>query len=116
MEEESKSCFTKFSKKESLVIFAMSLFLFGLMFVRIEVVHRKTEVMDAKLEKRIQRIEDEIQIKVQTIVKEMLLTEGKTTKANSRVHASAGKSRTTVFEYAGRSTSTEDHLQSGLAA
>ena len=72
--------------------------------------------MDAKLEKRIQRIEDEIQIKVQTIVKEMLLTEGKTTKANSRVHASAGKSRTTVFEYAGRSTSTEDHLQSGLAA
>ena len=115
MKEESKSCFTKFSKKESLVIFAMSLFLFGLMFVRIEV-HRKEEVMEAKLEKRIQRIEDEMQMKVQTIVKEMLLTEGKTTTGDSRVHASVGKSRTTVFEYTGRSTSTEEHLQSGLTA
>ena len=116
MEEESKFFFTKFSKKESLVILAMSLFLFGLMSVRIEVVHRKTGVIEAKLEKRIQGIEDEMQIKVQTIVKEMLLTEGKTTKRDSRVHASAGKSRTTVFEYTGRSTSTEEHLQSGLAA
>ena len=98
MKEESKSCFTKFSKKESLVIFAMSLFLFGLMFVGIEV-HRKAEVMEAKLEKRIQRIEDEMQMKVQTIVKEMLLTEGKTTTGHSRVHASMGKSRATVFEY-----------------
>ena len=98
MKEESKSCFTKFSKKESLVIFAMSLFLFGLMFVGIEV-HRKAEVMEAKLEKRIQRIEDEMQRKVQTIVKEMLLTEGKTTTGHSRVHASMGKSRATVFEY-----------------
>ena len=115
MKEESKSCFTKFSKKESLVIFAMSLFLFGLMFVGIEV-HRKAEVMEAKLEKRIQRIEDEMQMKVQTIVKEMLLTEGKTTTGDSRVHASVGKSRTTVFEYTGRSTSTEEHLQSGLTA
>ena len=99
MKEESKSCFTKFSKRESLVIFAMSLFVFGLMFVRIEVVHRKTEVMEAKLEKRIQRIEDEMQMKAQTIVKEMLLTEGKTTTGDSRVHASVGKSRATVFEY-----------------
>ena len=97
MKEESKSCFTKFSKKESLVIFAMSSFLFGLMFVRIEVVHRKTEVMEAKLEKRIQRIEDEMQMKVQTIVKEMLRTEAKTTKGDLRVHASTGKSRTSVF-------------------
>ena len=116
MEEESKSCFTKFSKKESLVIFAMSLFLFGLVFVRIEVVHRKARVMDAKLEKRIQRIEDEMQMKVQTIVKEMLLTEGKTMTGHSRVYASVGKSRTTLFEYTGRSTSTEEHLRSGLTA
>ena len=99
MKEESKSCFTKFSQKESLVIFAMSLFLFGLMFVRIEVVHRKAGVMEAKLVKRIQRIEDEMQMKAQTIVKEMLLTEGKTTTGDSRVHASVGKSRATVFEY-----------------
>ena len=77
----------------------MSLFLFGLMFVRIEVVHRKTEVMEAKLEKRIQRIEDEMQMKVQTIVKEMLLTEGKTITGLSRVYASMGKFRNTVFEY-----------------
>ena len=98
------------------MIFAMSLFLFGLMFVRIEVVHRKTEVMEAKLEKRIQRIEDEMQMKVQTIVKEMLLTEGKTMRGDSRVYASMGKSRTTVFEYNGRSTSTEEHLQSELTA
>ena len=116
MEEESKSCFTKFSKKESLVIFAMSLFLFGLVFVRIEVVHRKARVMEAKLEKRIQRIEDEMQMKVQTIVKEMLLTEGKTMTGHSRVYASVGKSRTTLFEYTGRSTSTRVHLRSGLTA
>ena len=116
MEEGSKSCFTKFSKKESLVIFAMSLFVFGLMFVRIEVVHRKAEVMEAKLVKRIQRIEDEMQMKVQTIVKEMLLTEGKTMTGHSRVYASVGKSRTTVFEYTGRSTSTREHLRSGLTA
>ena len=90
MEEGSKSCFTKFSKRESLVTFAMSLFLFGSMFVRIEVVHRKTEVMEAKLEKRIQRIEDEMQMKGQTIVKEMLLTEGKTMTGHSRVYASMG--------------------------
>ena len=86
------------------------------MFVRIEVVHRKTEVMEAKLEKRIQRIEDEMQMKVQTIVKEMLLTEGKTITRHSRVYASMGKSRTTVFEYAGCSISTQEHLGSGLTA
>ena len=97
MEEGSKSRFTKFSKRESLVIFAMSLFLFGLMFERIDVVHRTAEVMEAKLVKRIQRIEDEMQMKVQTIVKEMLLTEGKTTTGDSRVYASMGKSRTTVL-------------------
>ena len=116
MEEGSKSCFTKFSKRELLVIFAMSLFLFGLMFVRIEVVHRETEMMEAKLEKRIQRIEDEMQMKVQTIVKEMLLTEGKTMKGHSRVYANMGKSRTTVFEYMGRSTRTQEQLRSGLTA
>ena len=116
MEEGSKSRFTKFFNGESLVIFAMSLFLFGLMFVRIEVVHRKTEVMEAKLVKRIHRIEDEMQMKVQTIVKEMLLKEGKTTTGHSRVHASVGKSRTTVFEYTGRSTSTQEQLRSGLTA
>ena len=77
----------------------MSLFLFGVMFVRIEVVHRKTEVMEAKLEKRIQRIEDEMQMEAQTIVKEMLPTEGKATTGDSRVHASVGKFRATVFEY-----------------
>ena len=98
------------------MIFAMSLFLFGLMFVRIEVVHRKAEVMEAKLVNRIQRIEDEMQRKVQTIVKEMLLTEGKTTTGDSRVYASMGKSRTTAFEYTGRSTSTREHLRSGLTA
>ena len=111
MEEGSKSRFTKFSKRESLVIFAMSLFLFGLMFVRIEVVHRKAEVMEAKLVTRIQRIEDEMQMKVQTIVKGMLLTEGKTMTGDSRVYASVGKSRTTVFEYTGCSTSTQEHLK-----
>jgi len=52
--------------------------------------------MEAKLEKRIQRIEDEMQMKARTIVKEMLLTERKTTTGDSRVHASVGKSRATV--------------------
>ena len=49
-------------------------------------------------------------------MKEMLLTEGKTMTGHSRVYASMGKSRTTVFEYTGRSTSTREHLRSGLTA
>ncbi|CAH3192112.1 unnamed protein product [Porites evermanni] len=67
--KSAKSSMNRFPKKDSLVISVLSLVLFALMFVRIEVVHRRAEVTEAKLEKRIQRIEDEMQEKVLTIVK-----------------------------------------------
>ena len=95
MEEETKSkakCSTKVSKKDSLVIFGLSLVLFALLIVRVEFVNRRAEVMGAKLEKRIQRIEDEMQGKVHSILKEMLQTEWNPTKRSSRNFANMGKS------------------------
>ena len=71
--KSAKSSMNRFPKKDSLVISVLSLVLFALMFVRIEVVHRRAEVTEAKLEKRIQRIEDEMQEKVLTIVKGLCL-------------------------------------------
>ena len=71
----AKSSMNRFPKKDSLVISVLSLVLFALMFVRIEVVHRRTEVTEAKLEKRIQRIEDEMREKALTILKGVLKTE-----------------------------------------
>ena len=95
MEEETKSkakCSTKpVSKKDSLVIFGLSLVLFAFMIVRVEFVNRRAEVMEAKLEKRIQRIEDEMQGKVHSILKEMLQTEWNPTKRSSRNFANMGK-------------------------
>ena len=69
------------------------------MFVRIEVVHRRAEVTEANLEKRIQRIEDEMQEKVLTIVKGLLKTERNSTTRDSIVgnYASIGRSKATVF-------------------
>ena len=95
MEEETKSkakCSTKVSKKDSLVIFGLSLVLLALLIVRVEVVNRRAGVMEAKLEKRIQRIEDEMQGKVHSILKEMLQTERNPTKRGSRNSANMGKS------------------------
>ena len=95
MEEETKSnakCSTKVSKKDSLVIFGMSLVLFAFMIVRVEVVNRRAGVMEAKLEKRIQRIEEEMQGKVHSILKEMLQTERNPTTRSSRNSAGIGKS------------------------
>ena len=88
MEEETKSN-AKFStkpvsKKDSLVIFGL--------IVRVEVVNRRAEVMVAKLEKRIQRIEDEMQGKVHSILKEIFQTERNPTKRGSRNSANMGKS------------------------
>ena len=48
--------------------------------------------MEAKLEKRIQRIEDKMQGKVHSILKEMLQTEWNPTKQSSRSSANKGKS------------------------
>ena len=96
MEEESKSkakCSTKpVSKKDSLVIFGLSLVLFALLIVRVEFVNRRAEVMEAKLEKRIERIEEEMQGKVHSILKEMLQTERSPTKRSSRNFANMGNS------------------------
>ena len=96
MEEETKSnakCSTKpVSKKDSMVIFGMSLVLFAFMIVRVEVVNRRAGVMEAKLEKRIQRIEEEILGKVHTILKEMLQTERNLTTQSTKYSANMGKS------------------------
>ena len=62
--------------------------------------------MEAKLEKRIQRIDDEMQEKVLTIVKGLLKTERNQTTRDSIVgnYASIGRSKATVFagDVAGR--------------
>ena len=95
MEEETKSnakCSTKVSKKDSLVIFGLSLVLFAFMIVRVEVVNRRAGVMEEKLEKRIQRIEEEMLGKVHSILKEILQTEPNPTKRRSRNSANMGKS------------------------
>ena len=97
MEEETKSkakCSTKVSKKDSLVIFGVSLVLFASLIVRVEFVNRRAEVMEAKLEKRIQQIEDEMQGKVHSILKEMLQTERNPTKRSSRNSANMGGQKT----------------------
>ena len=95
MEEEIKSnakCSTKpVSKKDSMVIFGMSLVLFAFIIVRVEVVNRRAGVMEAKLEKRIQRIEEEMLGKVHTIMKEMLQTERDLTTQSTKYSASMGK-------------------------
>ena len=94
MEEETKSnakCSTKVSKKDSLVIFGMSLVLFAFMIVRVEVVNRRAGAMEAKLEKRIQRIEEEMLEKVHTILKEMLQTERNLTTQRTKYSANMGK-------------------------
>ena len=95
----AKSSMNRFPKKDSLVISVLSLVLFALMFVRIEVVHRRAEVTEAKLEKRIQRIEDEMQEKLLTIVKGLLKTERNPTTRDSIVgnYTSIGRSKAAVF-------------------
>ena len=95
MEEETKSkakCSTEVSKKDSLVIFGLSLVLFALLIVRVEFVNRRAEAMEAKLEKRIQQIEDEMQGKVHSILKEIFQTERNPTKRSSGNSADMGKS------------------------
>ena len=79
-----------------LVILAISLILLAL-FVRIEVVHRKAEVIEAKLVKRIQRIEDEMQTKVQNMVKEILQSKRIPTTIDLRNHVILGKSNMTIL-------------------
>ncbi len=61
---------TKWDKinKCSLPFSAISLVLAASLFVRIDVVQRKAESMETKLEIRIQRIEDDMQAKVQRMV------------------------------------------------
>ena len=96
MEEETKSkakCSTKpVSKKDSFAIFGFSLVLLALLIVRVEFLNRRAEVMEAKLEKRIQQIEDEMQGKVHSILKEIFQTERNPTKRGSRNSANVGKS------------------------
>ena len=95
----AKSSMNRFPKKDSLVISVLSLVLFALIFVRIEVVHRRAEVTEAKLEKRIQRIEDEMREKALTVLKGVLKTERNPTTRDSIVgnYASIGRSKATVF-------------------
>jgi len=62
MDANNKSrtkCTNKYNKG-SLLVFVISLILVVFLFVKIEVVNRKAEALEAKIEKHIQRIEDEI--------------------------------------------------------
>ena len=58
--------------KCSFAVSIISLCLAAMLSVRIEVVHRKAESTETKLENHIQRVEDEMQAKMQSMVKAML--------------------------------------------
>ena len=64
-------CSDKYSKG-SLVALVISILLAILLFVRIELVHRKSEATVAQLAFRIQRIEEEMQDKTQNRIVEIL--------------------------------------------
>ena len=113
MEEESKSkakCSTKpVSKKDSLVIFGLSLVLFALLIVRVEFVNRRAEVMEAKLEKRIERIEEEMQGKVHSM---RCYRQSGTLRneAQEILQTWVSLKQLHVFENTGRSNSIEEHF------
>lgn len=98
MDRESKSnSSNKYPKRDSLVIFVLLLVLIALVYMRIEVVHRGAEVMKAGMDKRIQRIEEEMEANVQTIVKKMLQTKLIPTSLDARNYGSLGKSITVLM-------------------
>ena len=80
----------------------ISLVLAVLLFVKIEVVNRKAEAIEAKLEIRIQRIEDEMKNRVQKTVEEYLqsIKIPATTKSRDRDRIILGK----LFRIASNST------------
>jgi len=74
MDANNKSptkCTDKYHKG-SLLVLVVSLVLTVLLFVKIEGVNRKAEASEAKLENRIQRIEDEMKNKMQKMLEEYL--------------------------------------------
>lgn len=58
--------------KGSLVLSVISLMFTSMLFVRIEVMHRKVESVETKLENCVQRIENDMQAEVQRTVQAML--------------------------------------------
>lgn len=58
--------------KGSLTVSVISLIFAAMLFVRIEVMHRKAESVETKLGNRIQQIENDMQAKVQRIVQALL--------------------------------------------
>ena len=104
MDANNKShtkCTEKYNKG-SLLVFVISLVLAVLLSVKIAVVNRKAEAIEAKLEKRIQRIEDELKNTVQKTVEEYLQSNKipATTKSRDRDRVILGK----VFRIASNST------------
>ena len=69
---KSRTKFTDKYSKGSLVALVISMLLAILLFVRIELVHRKSEATVAQLAFRIQRIEEEMQDKIQSRIMEIL--------------------------------------------
>ena len=69
--------------KCSLVVSVISLVLSASLFVRIEIVNRKAESMETKLESRIQPIEDDMQATVQRMVQAVLQSNAKPTARKS---------------------------------
>jgi len=76
-------CTDKYNKG-SLLVLVISLVLAVLLFVKIEVVNRKAEAIEAKLEKRIEQIDDEMKTKVQRIFEYYLQSNMITATAKSR--------------------------------
>ena len=95
MDANNKSptkCAEKYNKG-SLLVFVISLVLAVLLFLKIERVNRKAEAIEAKLEIRIQRIEDEMKNTVQKTVEEYLQSNKipSTTKSRDRDRVVLGK-------------------------
>ena len=81
---KSRTKRTEKCNKGSLLVFVISFILVVLLLVKIEAVNRKAEALEAKIEKRIQRIEDEIKTKVQIMFEESLQSNMITATAKRR--------------------------------
>jgi len=91
------------SDKTNRISFAfsvISLVLAALLFVEVDIVSRKTESMETKLQNRVQRMEDDMETTLQRMVKEMLQssaicampsTRGKSTRRNDAVSGGFGR-------------------------
>ena len=97
MDAKVKSNIKGSDTKVSLVALVISFVLAVLLFVEIELVSRRSEAIEAKLENRIQRIEEELQIKTHKMFQQIYQPNeipAKITKSKERDPTIWGKSIT----------------------